>query len=271
MSPIQVVVLAVVQAITEFVPVSSSAHLILVPYFFGWPDQGLAFDIAVHAGTLIAVLVYFRRDVQDLIVGFLTGRPSSRGDYSPRLLAWGIIVGTIPAVLAGLAFKDVIATQARNPLLIVGTTTVYALVLLWADRTGRKERELGDLGWRDALLIGIAQALALVPGTSRSGITITAALLLGLARPTAARFSFLLSIPITAAAVVLDGVELARSGATAEQLVPMALGVVVAAVVGYLVIAWLLAFLRRQSLTVFVVYRFLLAAVILATVFLRQS
>lgn len=270
MSPFQVVVLAVVQAITEFVPVSSSAHLILVPYFFGWPDQGLAFDIAVHAGTLIAVLVYFRRDVRDLIAGFFTGGPSTNGDYSPRLLAWGIILGTLPAVLAGLAFKDLIATQARNPLLIVVTTTFYGFVLLGADWMGRKERDIGDLGWRDALLIGVAQALALVPGTSRSGITITAALLLGVTRPAAARFSFLLSIPITAAAVALDGIEMARSGATAEQLVPMALGVVVAAVVGYLVIAWLLAFLRRQSLGIFVAYRLLLAALIVATVFLRQ-
>lgn len=269
MSPFQAVVLAIVQAVTEFLPISSSGHLILVPYFLKWPDQGLTFDIATHAGTLLAVLIYFRRDLRNLIAGFFSGR--DRGDFAGRRLSWWIVLGTIPAGLAGLAFKDLVATQARNPLLIAATTSLYGLLLFVADRVGRKEREIREIGWRDALVIGIAQALALVPGTSRSGITITAALLLGLNRPTAARFSFLLSIPITALVVALDVVELARSGATAGQLALMALGATVAAAVGFLVIAWLLAFLRRQTMTVFVVYRLILAAVILATVFLRQS
>jgi len=271
LTPFQAVVLAVVQAVTEFLPISSSGHLILVPYFLGWPDQGLAFDIATHTGTLLAILAYFWRDVRDLVVGFFTGAPTSAdGSYAPRPLAWAIALGTIPAGLAGLAFKDWIATEARNPLLIAGTTFLYALLLFWADRSGRHEREIGELGWRDALLIGTAQALALVPGTSRSGVTITAALLLGFARPAAARFTFLLIIPISVLVAVLDAVELAQAGVTAEQLMAMALGLAVSAVVGYLVIAWFLSWLRQRRLTVFVVYRLLLAAVILATLALRN-
>lgn len=271
MSPLQAVVLAIVQAVTEFLPISSSGHLILVPYFLRWPDQGLTFDIATHTGTLLAILAYFWRDVRDLIVGFFTGRPAESGDYEPRPLAWAIALGTIPAGLAGLAFKDWIETEARNPLLIAGTTLVYGLLLWWADRKGSHSREMESLGWRDALLIGTAQALALVPGTSRSGVTITAALLLGFTRPAAARFTFLLIIPISVLVAAIDVKDLVEAGVTAQQLVPMGIGLVVSAVVGYLVIAWLLSWLRRQSMTVFVVYRLLLAAVILATVFLRQS
>lgn len=270
LDPLQAVVLAVVQGITEFLPISSSGHLILVPYFLGWPDQGLAFDIATHAGTLLAILLYFRRDVRDLLTGFFTGRPSSgEADFSPRRLAWAISLGTVPAGLAGILFKDWIASQGRNPLLIAGTTIFYGLLLAVADRVGSRSREIGEVGWLQGLLVGVAQALALVPGTSRSGITITAALLLGFTRPAAARISFLLSIPITAAVVAMDVKDLIEARVSAAELVPMALGLAVSAVVGYLVIAWLLAWLRRQSLMAFVVYRLVLAAVILATVFFR--
>ena len=271
MSPLQAVVLAIVQAVTEFLPISSSGHLILVPYFLKWQDQGLIFDIATHTGTLLAILAYFWRDVRDLIVGFFTGRPAESGDYEPRPLAWAIALGTIPAGLAGLALKDWIETGARSPLLIAGTTFFYGLLLWWADRKGSHSREMSSLGWKDALLIGTAQALALVPGTSRSGVTITAALLLGFTRPAAARFTFLLIIPISVLVAAIDVKDLMEAGVTAQQLLPMGIGLVVSAVVGYLVIAWLLSFLRRQTLTVFVVYRLILAAVILATVFLRQS
>jgi undecaprenyl-diphosphatase len=268
LNPWHAVLLAVVQGITEFIPVSSSAHLILVPFFLGWKDQGLDFDIATNTGTLIAVLVYFRRDVRDLVVGFFTNRPlSGDGAYHPRRLAWAITLGTIPAGIAGLLIHDWVKTQARNPLLIAGTSIGYGLLLLLADRLGRKERTLGDLGVSAALLIGVAQALALIPGTSRSGITITAALLLGFSRPAAARFSFLLSIPIGVLVALKSAKDLLDAHVTAASLVPMAIGIVVSAVVGYLVIAWLLAWLRRQSLTVFVVYRLLLGALILAMYF----
>lgn len=266
MTSLQAVILAIVQAVTEFLPISSSGHLILVPRFLGWPDQGLAFDVATHAGTLLAVLVYFRNDVIDLIQGFLTGKPRSlHVDFAPRPLAWAIILGTIPAGVAGLLFKDWIASEARNPLLIACTAIFYGLLLGFADRRGEKYREIGSMSATAALVIGVAQALALVPGTSRSGITMTAALLIGFTRPAAARFSFLLSIPITAAACALDAVDFFQGEVDPAQYVPMAIGVAVSAVAGYLVIAGLLAWLRKQPLTVFVVYRVILGLVILAT------
>lgn len=270
LSPLQALVLAAVQGVTEFLPISSSGHLILVPYFLKWPDQGLAFDIATHVGTLLAILVYFRRDVRDLVVGFFTGQPlSADGDYNPRRLAWMIVLATIPAGIFGLLIKDWVETQARSALLVAGTTIFYGLLLGVADRVGRHARKLGDIGWQVALVIGMAQALAIIPGTSRSGITITAALLLGLTRPAAARFSFLLGIPIFSLAAAKQGLDLMESGVTAAELVPMGIGLAASALVGYAVIAWLLNWLRSRSLTVFVVYRLLLGAVILATVFLR--
>jgi undecaprenyl-diphosphatase len=265
MNPWHAVLLAVVQGITEFIPVSSSAHLILVPFFLGWKDQGLHFDIATNTGTLLATLLYFRRDVGDLVTGFFTGQAkAAHGDYPPRRLAIAITLATIPAGIAGLLIHDWVATQARNPLLIAATSIVYGLLLWVADRVGRKDRELGEMTLAMGVVIGCAQALALVPGTSRSGITITAALLLGFARPAAARFSFLLSIPIGVLVGLKDAKDLMEERVTAAELVPMLIGAAVSAVVGYLVIAWLLAWLRRQSLTAFVVYRLLLGAVILS-------
>lgn len=270
MTPLQAIVLGLVQGLTEFLPISSSGHLILVPYLLHWPDQGLDFDIATNTGTLLAIVAYFHRDLRDLIVGFFTGQPrSSDGDFAPRPMAWAIAIGTIPAGLAGYFFKDWIETYARNALLIAGTTFFYGLLLFWSDRIGRKVRTLGEIGWRDALLIGCAQALALVPGTSRSGITITAALLLGLTRPAAARFSFLLIVPISVLVAAKDVKDLIDAGVGPAQLVPMAIGLVVSAVVGYAVIAWLLAWLRRRTLTVFVVYRVLLAALIVVSAVVR--
>jgi undecaprenyl-diphosphatase len=270
LSPLQALVLAAVQGVTEFLPVSSSGHLILVPYFLKWPDQGLAFDIATHVGTLLAILVYFRWDVRDLVIGFFTGQPrSADGDYNPRRLAWMIVLATVPAGIAGLLFKDWVETQARSALLVAGTTIVYGLLLGAADRLGRHAKTLGEIGWQAALAIGVAQALAIVPGTSRSGITITAALLLGLTRPAAARFSFLLGIPVFTLAAAKQGLDLLETGVPRAELISMGIGLVGSAVVGYAVIAWLLNWLRSRSLTVFVIYRLILGAVILATVFLR--
>jgi undecaprenyl-diphosphatase len=184
-------------------------------------------------------------------------------------MAFNIVLGTIPAGLAGLLFHDWISTEARNPLLIACTTFFYALLLWFADRIGRKDRMLGDVTWRDALIIGIAQAMALVPGTSRSGITITAALLLGLARPAAASFTFLLSVPISVLVALKDVKDLLEHPVGTGELAMMGIGLVVSALVGYAVIAWLLSWLRRRSLTIFVVYRVLLAAVILAVIVFR--
>jgi undecaprenyl-diphosphatase len=270
LTPIQAAVLGVVQGLTEFLPVSSSGHLILVPFFLHWPDQGLDFDVAVNTGTLLAVLAYFHRDLRDLIVGFFTGAPRSRdGEFAPRPMAWAILVGTIPAGLVGLFGKDWIETHLRNPEVIAMTTFAYGVLLFLADRFGRKVRTVDQVTILDGLVVGCAQALALIPGTSRSGVTITAALLLGFMRPSAARFSFLLTVPISVLAALKSAKDLADAGAGAAQLAPMAIGLVVSAVVGYAVIAWLLAWLRRRDLTVFVVYRMILAVVIVAALVFR--
>lgn len=270
MTPLQAAVLGVVQGLTEFLPISSSGHLILVPYFLHWPDQGLDFDIATNTGTLLAVLAYFHRDLRDLIAGTFSGAPRSRdGEFAPRPMAWAIVVGTIPAGLAGLLAKHWIETHLRTPALIAATTFFYGILLLLADQLGRKERTVDRVTLVDGLIVGCAQALALVPGTSRSGVTITAALLLGFTRPSAARFSFLLAVPVSVLAALKSAKDLADAGAGMAQLVPMAIGLAVSAVVGYAVIAWLMAWLRRRSLTVFVVYRVLLAAVIVAVLVLR--
>jgi undecaprenyl-diphosphatase len=268
-TPFQAVVLSLVQAVTEFLPISSSGHLILVPYFLGWPDQGLAFDVAAHLGTALAVMAYFRSELIDLVGGFFTGAPG-RHDFDPRRLGWALVVGTVPAALAGLAFASTIEETLRSPLLIAGTTFFYALLLLWADRTGSRQRDLAGLRLGDAALIGLAQALALVPGTSRSGITITAALLLGFTRPAAARFAFLLFIPVGVLAGGHDLLKLWRSGALWHQLTPIAIAIVVSGLAGYLVIGWLLGWLRTRPLTPFVVYRLLLALVIVVTLVARS-
>lgn len=267
MTPLQAVVLSLVQAVTEFLPVSSSGHLILVPRLFGWPDQGLSFDIATNTGTLLAVLLYFREDLKRLLRGVVTGERGSE-DFAARPLAAALVVGTIPAGLAGLLFHDLIATRAREPLLIATTAIVFGLFLGLADRLGKREREVAELRLGDALWIGCAQALALVPGTSRSGITITAALLLGFTRSSAARFSFLLAIPVGILAGGLDFLETWKSGLGPGQLLPTLIGIGVSALAGYFVIEWLLRFIRRQSMMVFVVYRVLLGLAILA-LFLR--
>ena len=260
-----IVWLALVQGLTEFLPVSSSAHLILVPRLLGWPDQGLAFDVAVHLGTLIAVLAYFRGDVATLFLAWsrsLVAGPDGRVVSAEARLAWGVILGTVPAGLVGLAFKDVIEVHLRSPLVIAATTIVFGLVLWYADRRARLARDELSLGWGDFLVIGCAQALALVPGTSRSGITITAGLLLGLSREAAARYSFLLSIPI----IVLSGLgvtkDLLESTAPVDWTA-LALGTLVAAVAAYACIRLFLAFINRIGMGPFVLYRLALGALLL--------
>ena len=265
MTPFQAVVLALVQAVTEFLPVSSSGHLILLPRLLGWGDQGLEFDIATNSGTLFAVAIYFRRELARMARGFGASFSSAQRACNPdaRLL-WALAWGTVPAGLAGLLIKDFVAGQARNVPLIAINAIVYGALLGLADWRGRKDREEGEIGRREALLIGCAQALALVPGTSRSGVTMTAALLLGFSRPAAARFAFLLSIPIgllvggTQAVDALRGMPL---GVTPQAI---AIGIGVSAIAGYAVIAGLLAWLRRHPLTVFAGYRIALGLVLLA-------
>lgn len=251
-------VLALVQGVTEFLPISSSAHLILVPVLLGWPDQGLAFDVAVHIGTLLAVLVYYQHAVQGILVrwfGSLRGGPR---DYHARL-GWYLILGTIPAGLAGLAGKSFVETALRSPLVIAATTILFGLVLWLADRMGARRLGHLALGWRHALLIGIAQATALVPGVSRSGITLTAGLFLGFDRKTAADFSFLLSIPIIALAGGLKLVDLLQQPQAVDWYA-LLIGVAVSAVSAYLCIDLFLRWVQRLGLLPFVVYRLLLGA-----------
>ena len=266
MSPIQIVVLALVQAVTEFLPISSSGHLILIPRLLGWPDQGLSFDIATNTGTLLAVLVYFRRDLGAVARETVASPAIWRADAPPGArLAWLLALGTLPAAVAGLLAHRWIATVGRDPVLIACDLIAYGLLLGLADRLARGGRDESTLTARDALLVGAAQALALVPGTSRSGITITALLLLGLSRPAAARFSFLLSVPVGLLAEGKDVVDhLLGDGIESGALAAMLLAVAVSAVAGYAVIAWLLAWLRRRSLLVFVAYRVAFGMALLA-------
>jgi undecaprenyl-diphosphatase len=259
---LQAVVLGVVQGLTEFLPVSSSGHLILVPHVLGWPDQGLAFDAVMHLGTLGALLAYFRRELAAMLSGELS-----------RRLALVLGVATLPGVLGGVLFAKLIETRLRSTLVIALSTAVWAVVMWLADRRtvepSRAARDpLERVGWGQGLAIGCAQALALVPGTSRSGITITAALFGGLDRATAARFSFLLGIPITAGAGGLKLLHLLKGGLPAADAGPLVAALVAAFVSGWFAVWFLVGYLRTRSLTPFVVYRLLLALAI-ALVLLR--
>ncbi len=263
MSPLHAVVLALVQGLTEFLPISSSAHLILVPWLFGWPDQGLAFDVVLHLGTLAAVCVYFRDDLRGMAAALLAGAVGRPHDRTRAYLAWLVVGATVPVGIMGLLLKDWVETVARNPELIAGTSIVFGLALWGADRWSSRRREVSGIGWRDALLVGLAQAVALVPGVSRSGITITAGLAVGLTREAAARFSFLLSIPVIALSGGLEVLHLWRAGTGGVGAGPMLLGFVVSAVSAYLCIRYFLAFLQRHGMGPFVAYRVALGVVIL--------
>jgi len=225
----QLIVLAVIQGLTEFLPISSSGHLVLVPSVFGWSDQGLAFDVAVHFGSLVAVCVFFRYDIVALFRG--VGRIITGDQDAPEArMAWNIGLGTIPAALAGLLFAGWIAANLRDPVVVVTTLSGYGVLMAVADRIAPASRNITDIGIREALLIGVAQALALVPGTSRSGITITTGRLFGIARQDAARFSFLLSAPVILLATIYEGVKLV-TGEAAVEWDNLSLAVLISAVV----------------------------------------
>lgn len=256
----QTVLLALVQGITEFLPISSSAHLILVPVLIGWPDQGLAFDVAVHAGSLVAVLAYFRHELWRMTVAGL-GSFAGRRDADVRL-AWAVVIGTVPVVVFGLIGKSYIETMLRGPLVIATTAIAFGLLLWWADVTGRRARDEHTIGWRDALLVGFAQALALIPGTSRSGITMTAGLILGLTREAAARFSFLLSIPTLLASNVLIGRDLLTTSEPVDWQM-LAVGALVAGVSAYACIHFFIRLLSRTGMLPYVIYRIVLGVILL--------
>ncbi len=261
MDLIQTLVLALVQGLTEFLPISSSAHLILVPVLLDWPDQGLAFDVAVHVGTLSAVLFYFRHAVGAMAVDWTRSLWQRRSIGESRL-AWAVIIATLPTVVLGFLGKDLVETSLRGPLVIATTTIVFALLLGWADFKGKRARDEHQLTLRDMLIIGFAQAIALIPGTSRSGITITAALLLGLTRQAAARFSFLLSIPTILGAGVLKSKDLLEQ-TQAVDWQAIIIGTTVSGLSAYACIYLFLKLLDRIGMMPFVAYRLLLGGLLL--------
>ena len=255
MDRLQTITLALLQGITEFLPISSAAHLILASELTGWPDQGLAFDIAVHLGSLAAVLAYYRRDCAAFATSAWGGLRHRRRDAQLDLLL-KIAVATLPLALCGLALRDLVANELRDGWVIATATTIFAFALWWANGQ-RGEREL--LGWRDALLIGLAQALAIVPGVSRSGITISAALLLGLSRPAAARVAFLLAIPAISGAALMAWNDLPAE-AQETQLTDLALGAAIAGLSAYICIRFFIALIERIGLMPYVYYRLALGA-----------
>ncbi len=265
MNTLQAIVEGILQGLTEFLPISSTAHLRVYPAFFGWPDPGAAFTAVVQLGTMTAVLIYFRADLWRIARAWLRSvrDPSHRGDLDARM-GWYIIIGTIPIGIFGLAFHNQIETGARSLTLIGITLIVFGFVLMIADRTARLDRELESITPRDGILIGFAQALALVPGVSRSGATISGGLFLGFDRESAARYSFLLSVP----SVVISGLyELRKVGdGGGPGLAPTIIATVLAFVVGYAAIAWLLRYLVSHNLTVFVIYRVGLGILVLSLV-----
>jgi undecaprenyl-diphosphatase len=265
------IILGIIQGLTEFLPVSSSAHLALIPWLLGWNDQGLSFDIALHVGTVLAVIVYFFRDwIQVIAEGFgisIGSDPAIR--RNPKLL-WLLVLGSIPAGIAGLLVKDLAENVWRNNQYLIGSMLILVgLFMWWADRQGSRRKDLGNVSATDSLSIGAAQALALVPGVSRSGITICAGLLRNLDRETAARFSFLLATPAIAGAAAKDAWDLMRHGGGIAGIphdlrMALLVGVIVSAITGALTIQFFLNFLRRRSLSFFVWYRVIFGIIVIA-------
>ncbi|MGD2112965.1 MAG: undecaprenyl-diphosphate phosphatase, partial [Gammaproteobacteria bacterium] len=258
MDMLQTALLALLQGLTEFLPISSSAHLVLLPRLVGWGDQGLAFDVAVHVGTLLAVVAYFRRELLEILADWLRSFAGGRMTANARL-GWLVLLGTLPVAVAGWLLHDFIEGQLRAPLVIAVTTVVFAVLLGWADRRGRRVRDEHTLGFRDVLFIGLAQVLALIPGTSRSGITMTAGLALGLTRTGAVRFSFLLSIPVILLAGGYETLKLVRLAEPVAWDVLFA-GTLIAAVSAWLCIHFFLQLVDRIGMLPFVIYRLLLGA-----------
>ncbi len=266
MELIQIILLAVVQGLTEFLPISSSAHLILAPRLFGYADQGLAFDLAVHLGTLLAVVLYFRHTLWSVTKDWFASLPPSGRTTPDSRLGWYIILATLPVMAVGVLIKDLVETSLRSPLVIAATTIGFGALLLWADKGFRHRRRLEAMNLGHALTVGAAQALALVPGTSRSGITMTAALMLGYSREAAARFSFLLAIPTILASVVWVGKDLIGSAEPARWS-ELGLGVLFSFLAALTTIHLFLRHIERMGMAPFAWYRFALGALILFMVY----
>jgi undecaprenyl-diphosphatase len=267
---LQAIILGIVQGVTEFAPISSSGHLILVPWAFGWdivenPALNKTFDVALHMGTLLGAIVYFRADLWRYLRAFIASCRARAIRTIDERLAWAIVIGTIPGVIVGAAFESVIEDTLGQPIVIAAMLAVFGVVLYVVDRMARSDRGFGSIGPRTGLFAGTAQAIALQPGVSRSGVTITAARLIGLERQAAARFSFLLALPIIAGAGALKGVDLAQSGFQGYGAQFLA-GFASAAVSGFLVIWFLLRYLRTHDFLWFMLYRLAIAAIVLALI-----
>jgi undecaprenyl-diphosphatase len=262
-------VLGLVQGLGEFLPISSSAHLIITPWLFNWPDPGLGFDVALHWGTLAAVLLYFRLDVWHIIKGFFHSLFKSTRDFENNVyqkLSWLIIIASVPGALIGKLLESKAESALRNPLLIAITLSVFGIVLYAADKLGPRLKNLTHIKWLDALLVGCSQALAIIPGVSRSGATIAAGRALGFERGDVARFSFLMSIPIIFGAGLLKLPQF-HDGVTTGQLI---VGFLTAAVSGYLSIKYMLRYIATRSFAIFTWYRLALAVVILIVYLARK-
>lgn len=260
-------VLGALQGFTEVLPISSSAHLILVPWLLNWPESGLTFDVALHLGTFLALSFYFRRDITELTVSFFDAATSRKLDTPARRLPFLIIATTIPAAIVGKLFESQIEAIFRsNPLLISSVLILFGLILGLADYLGRKRKVLDEIKPTGALAIGLMQCLALIPGVSRSGITITAALMLGFTRESAARFSFLISLPIVAGAALLKTLHLLEHGIPSGEVLPMLVGIVFSSITGYISVAFLLRFVQKRSLAPFVWYRVVVGGGLIAAI-----
>jgi len=260
------VVLAVVQALTEFLPISSTAHLVLIPWLFGWDDGGLTFDVALHAGTLVAVIIYFFRDwVQIIAQGFGLNVGSDPDLKQNRGLLWLLAVGSIPIGIFGYLFDKQADTTWRQPY-VIGTMLIVVGIVIWlAERRRIGNKSMSSVQMHDAITIGLAQAVSVIPGTSRSGATISAGLFRNMTRETAARFSFLLSTPAIAAAVAKKAYDVHKAGGIpADMKLPIVVGIIVSGVLGAIVIAFFLRYLRRDSLMPFVYYRIVFGIIVIA-------
>jgi undecaprenyl-diphosphatase len=266
----QAIVLGIVQGLAEPLPVSSSGHLILIPWLVGWPPHSLTFDVALHGGTALAFIIYFWNDWIKLIGAFFSGlfQRDFSSDYYRRLSLY-ILVASIPGAIFGVLLESTVEDALRAPWLVASLLIVMGLVLFVTDHVSRQHRTMTQLNVRDAVLIGISQALALIPGVSRSGITITTGLMLGMKRIDAARFSFLLSGPIVTGAFLYNMLKMVKEGFPADERMPFLAGFLVAAVVGFFAIRFLLNYLQKQTLNLFVGYRLLFGALVLGMFFLR--
>lgn len=272
MSVFQAIIMGIVQGVTEFAPISSSGHLILVPWMFGWDfvneeSFNKTFDVALHVGTLIGAVAYFRKDIVLYTVAFFRSVRARSITGVDQKMAWGLVIGTIPGAVVGATFEGFIEDKLGAPLLIAVMLTLFALVLYLVDRWARSDRNLESTRVRDGLYLGVAQAIALQPGVSRSGVTITAGRLLGLDRASAARFSFLLSLPIIAGAGLYKGLDILRDPSMLEGMVAQFIaGMISAAVSGFLIIWFLLSYLRKHDFGLFLWYRVAVTLVVFAMI-----